>query len=123
MSLENVRAFYERLAQDETFRSELQELKNQGECSQFVQEAGYNFTKEEFENYTSELLESSLDEGELKDLNEREMELVFGGASGNKPLYPFPPFLRDLLPSNVPWPPKPFEPPIVPLYGVIISPE
>ncbi|ACK66691.1 protein of unknown function nitrogen fixation [Rippkaea orientalis PCC 8801] len=81
MSFENVRAFYERLAQDVEFRSELQEVKTKEECSQFVQQAGYNFTEEEFETYTSRLLEASQKEGELQDLDERELEAVFGGVS------------------------------------------
>ncbi|MEM8780290.1 MAG: Nif11-like leader peptide family natural product precursor [Cyanobacteria bacterium P01_G01_bin.49] len=81
MSLENVRAFYERLAEDVEFRSELQEVKTKEECSQFVQEAGYDFTQEEFETYTSHLLESSQADGELKDLDKQELEAVFGGVS------------------------------------------
>ncbi|GBF80659.1 Nif11-like leader peptide family natural product precursor [Aphanothece sacrum] len=120
MSLVDVKQFYKRLAQDEAFRTHLQGVKTKEECSDFVQKSGYNFTEEELGSYTYELLESSLEEGELQDLNERELEAVFGGGSGNKPLYPFPSFLQDLLPSNVPWPPKPFQPQIVPLYGVII---
>ena len=114
MSLENVRAFYERLAEDEGFRSELQEVKTKEECSQFVRESGYDFTQEEFESYTSELLESSLDEGELQDLNERELEAVFGGARK----YMLSPPIQALY--GVIWPPKDW---IRPLYGVITLDE
>ncbi len=80
MSAENVKAFYQRLAQDEQFRTQIREVKSKEECSQLVKRHGYYFTQEEFDNYTSELLESNLNEGELQDLNEKELETVFGGA-------------------------------------------
>ncbi|EAZ92781.1 Nif11-like leader peptide family natural product precursor [Crocosphaera chwakensis] len=110
MSVENVKAFYQRLAQDEQFRSELAEVKSKEECSQLVQEYGYHFTQEEFENYTSELLESSLNEGELNDLNEKELEAVFGGIRRKMPSPP----IQALY--GVIWPIEP-----QPLYGVIID--
>jgi predicted ribosomally synthesized peptide with nif11-like leader len=113
MSVENVKSFYQRLAQDEQFRSELQEVKSKEECSQLVQQAGYYFTQEEFENYTSELLESSFNEGELQDLNEKELEAVFGGIRKYRPYPPVMPLY------GVIWPPKGWGP--QPLYGVIIS--
>ncbi len=114
MSVGNVKAFYQRLAQDEQFRSELSEVKSKEECSQLVQQAGYNFTQEEFENYTSELLESSFNKDELSDLNEKELEAVFGGASSQissptiQPMY-----------GIITWPPKDWGP--QPLYGVIVD--
>ncbi|MDJ0658007.1 MAG: Nif11-like leader peptide family natural product precursor [Crocosphaera sp.] len=107
MSLENVKAFYQRLAQDEQFRSELSKVKSKAECSQLVQQAGYNFTQEEFENYTSELLESSFNQGELNNVNEKELEAVFGGAIKpyippelwpiKLPAYGIPPMPMDIL--------------------------
>ncbi|MGK7883728.1 MAG: Nif11-like leader peptide family natural product precursor [Crocosphaera sp.] len=115
MSAENVKAFYQRLAQDEQFRSELQEVKSKEECSQLVQGYGYYFTQEEFDNYTSELLESSFNEGELQDLNEKELEVVFGGVGVGK-FVPFPPIMQLY---GVIWPPDDWGP--QPLYGVIIS--
>ena len=101
MSVENVKAFYQRLAQDEQFRSKIQGVKSKEECSQLVQQAGYDFTKEEFESYTSQLLESTVKEGELQDLNERELEAVVGG--GIK-LYEWP-WINDF-------------PPFLPMYGI-----
>ncbi|MDJ0658005.1 MAG: Nif11-like leader peptide family natural product precursor [Crocosphaera sp.] len=115
MSVENVKAFYQRLAQDEQFRSELSEVNSKEECSQLVQEAGYDFTQEEFENYTSDLLESSFNKGELSDLNEKELETVFGGISG---AIASPP-IQALYGVIWPWPPKDPQP----LYGVIQDPE
>ncbi|MDJ0845903.1 Nif11-like leader peptide family natural product precursor [Crocosphaera sp.] len=111
MSLESVKAFYQRLAQDQEFRTQLEGLETSEESSQLLQQAGYNFTQEEFENYTAELLESNLDEGDLKDLNEKELEAVFGGMS------PFPPIqalygviiIEPSFPGPIPFPgPFPF---------------
>jgi predicted ribosomally synthesized peptide with nif11-like leader len=106
MSLENVKAFYERLATDEVFSSQIQNVKNKDECSQIVKNAGYDFTQQEFEEYTVQLLESGATDGELMDLNEKELEAVFGGASsviGKLPIQPI----------GVVWPPY------QPMYGII----
>lgn len=90
MSLEHVKGFYEKLANDEAFRNQMQGVTSKDECSQLVKDAGYDFNQEEFEEYTTQLLESAADEGELKDLNEKELEAVFGGFLGKsiiQPLY------------------------------------
>ncbi|MBW4615628.1 MAG: Nif11-like leader peptide family natural product precursor [Desmonostoc vinosum HA7617-LM4] len=81
MSLENVRAFYERLVNDEAFRTQVQSVTNPHEGSQIVKEAGYDFTQEEFEEYTTQILESNAGEGELRDVDEAELETVVGGAT------------------------------------------
>jgi predicted ribosomally synthesized peptide with nif11-like leader len=111
MSLENVRAFYERLAKDESFRAQIQEVKSKDECSQLVKDAGYNFTSQEFEEFTAQVLESDTNDGELQDLDEKELAAVFGGIAV-QPLYgvPRPP---------IKWPPK--RPPIYPqpIYGIV----
>lgn len=93
MSRENVKAFYERLATDEGFRSQIQGVKNKDECSQIVKSSGYDFTQQEFEEYTAQLLESGATDGELMDLNEKELEAVFGGAISviNWKLFVLPP--------------------------------
>lgn len=100
MSIENVQAFYVKLANDEAFRAQIQGVKSKDECSQVVKSAGYDFTQDEFEEYTAQLLEATDGEGELKDLNEQELEAVFGGVS--------------LIPSKST---------IIaqPLYGVVVS--
>lgn len=81
MFLENVKNFYARLAIDEAFRTQIQSAKSKHECSQIVRAAGYDFTQSEYEEYTVQLLESGTTDGELKDLNEKELEAVLGGAS------------------------------------------
>lgn len=114
MSFENVRAFYEKLAHDEVFRTQLQEVNSQDECNKVVKEAGYDFTSEEFEEFTAQLLEANPGNGEIRDLDEQELEAVFGGASSlvGKP------FIQPIygLPF---WPWKPIDP--QPLYGVVLS--
>ena len=116
MSVENIQAFYARLANDEAFRAQIQEVTSKDECSQVVKSAGYDFTQEEFEEYTTQLLESTAGEGELKDLNEKELEAVFGGASSitGKPIILRPLYGLPIWPP-IDWPPSP---PIQPLYGV-----
>ncbi|MEN9518377.1 MAG: hypothetical protein RLZZ381_965 [Cyanobacteriota bacterium] len=80
MSLANVKAFYHRLADDEAFRSQIQNVQSKEECSRIVKTAGYNFTQQEYEEYTAQLLNSNDTADELKDLSDQELEAVFGGA-------------------------------------------
>lgn len=89
MSIAHVKAFYQQLANDEAFRTQIQNVNSKEECSQIVKAAGYDFTLNEYEEYTAQLLESA-DEGELKDLSEQELAGVFGGVTGKfiaQPLY------------------------------------
>ena len=104
MSLEHVKAFYEKLANDEAFRNQIQGVNSKEECSQIVIAAGYDFTLEEYEEYTAQLLESANGEGELKDLNEKELAAVFGGLTGKPKIQPLYGVVR---------------PPYQLLYGVI----
>lgn len=91
MSLENVRAFYENLANDKSLRALVQNAKNKHECSQIVRAAGYDFSQEEFEQYTAQLLELSNEE--IKDLDVKEMAMVMGGRKlpDNLMVYGLPP--------------------------------
>lgn len=107
MSLEHVKAFYAKLANDEGFRNQIQGVNSKEECSQIVKATGYDFTLEEYEEYTAQLLESAEGEGELKDLSEKELAAVFGGLTGWGRIQPLYGVVR-------PWPPI-----IQPLYGVI----
>jgi predicted ribosomally synthesized peptide with nif11-like leader len=121
MSLESVEAFYERLANDPDFNSQIQSVKSKEECSQIVQAAGYDFTQEEFEEYTTILLDLNPSDDELRDIDEKELAAVYGGLQA-VPLYgviipnpepePYPPIVK--------WPPIHPKPPIIrPLYGVV----
>lgn len=79
MSLDHVKAFYQRLETDRAFRAKVEAAKSKLECSQIVQAAGYFFTQEEFEEYTAQLLESTAGDG-LQDLDQKELETVVGGV-------------------------------------------
>ncbi len=81
MSLASVKAFYQRLADDKAFRSQIHNVKSKEECSKIVQAAGYDFTQQEYEEYTAQLLESDSNDNELKDLSEQELEAVMGGVT------------------------------------------
>lgn len=114
MSLVSVKAFYKKLANDEAFRGQIQGVKSKEECRQIVKAAGYDFTQEEFEEYTAQLLESEAAEGELQDLGEKELEAVVGGFTANaiQMIYggPIDQFID-----------RPCPPVSQPLYGVIQS--
>lgn len=79
MTIENVKAFYKRLADDESFRTQIETAGSKQRCSQIVREAGYDFTQEEFEEFTAQLLDSNpkVNPGEL---SETELEAAVGGA-------------------------------------------
>jgi predicted ribosomally synthesized peptide with nif11-like leader len=81
MSFENVRAFYERLANDEAFRTQIQGVESKEAGLEILENAGYIFTSNEFEEYTANLLETNPTESELRDLDEQELEAVFGGIT------------------------------------------
>lgn len=115
MSLESVKQFYDRLDRDEALRSAIKGAANKDECSRIVKEAGFDFTPAEFEQYTIEFLETKLADGELNELDERELEGVLGGF-GDFPR-PGDGWVQPLY-GVIIFPPV--KPPIVqPLYGVI----
>ncbi|MBE9238832.1 Nif11-like leader peptide family natural product precursor [Anabaena aphanizomenioides LEGE 00250] len=79
MSLEQVANFYEQVANDADFRAKIQSVNSKDECSQIVKDAGYDFTQEEFEEYTGHLLAAKANEDELQDLSNEELAAVIGG--------------------------------------------
>lgn len=83
MTIENVKAFYERLAVDEAFRVQINLAQSKQECSQIVQAAGYDFTEEEFEEFTAQLLGSVIADKALDELNEKELEAAVGGTASS----------------------------------------
>ena len=82
MFLESVIRFYKRLVKDQDFRSQLETAASPEECRKMMQEAGYDFTQEEFETATVQILEENklrdLDDS-FSELSEQELELAFGG--------------------------------------------
>jgi predicted ribosomally synthesized peptide with nif11-like leader len=82
MSLNNVKLFYERLSTDKAFNAQIQSVSSKEECSQIVKAEGYNFTQQEFEDYTAQMLEESSSEQGFQSLDERELAAVVGGIRG-----------------------------------------
>jgi predicted ribosomally synthesized peptide with nif11-like leader len=83
MSVENVKLFYARLAVDDVFRTQVQAAKTPEEGYQLAQAKGFEFTSEEFEAYTSQILEGSADD--VQPLEDKELAGVVGGM-----LRPYP---------------------------------
>ena len=78
MSKKDVKAFYERLGKDETFKAHIEGAESKQKCSQIVREAGYDFTQKEFEEFTAQLLDSNAEN--LGELGETELEVAVGGT-------------------------------------------
>ena len=125
MFLESVTRFYKSLVKDKDFRSQLETASNPEECRKMMQEAGYDFTQEEFETATAQILEKNglrdLDDS-FSELSEQELELAFGGVWSSywgwwrkrPPRYEKPPTEEPPI----------IKPPIdiQPMYGVVIQP-
>jgi predicted ribosomally synthesized peptide with nif11-like leader len=79
MSSQHVKAFYKKLSQDEVFRDRIKNVNSKEECSKIVKAAGYDFTQQEFEDYTARLLEKNIDDTDLIEVGERELQAVHGG--------------------------------------------
>ena len=109
--LERLKEFLVRLVKDQAFRTQLDNSTVE-ERQQALKEAGYVFSKEEFETAALDLLESK-EQGEFTDLNEEELAGVLGGFVGGK--YP----IIQPMYGVIVWPPKDWWP--QPMYGVIVS--
>jgi predicted ribosomally synthesized peptide with nif11-like leader len=75
MSVENARAFYERLMSDEVFRLQFQDAPSDRDRLNLVLAAGYHFTPQEWESALKEIFKSSVNE-----LSDDELSHVNGGA-------------------------------------------
>jgi predicted ribosomally synthesized peptide with nif11-like leader len=74
MSIENAKAFYERIVNDEAFRAQYQNANSEVDRQKFLLAEGYNFTPEEWETASAEIAESS-----QGDMSDAELEAVSGG--------------------------------------------
>jgi predicted ribosomally synthesized peptide with nif11-like leader len=82
MSIENARAFYERVVTDETFREQISNVVNDEEDQNIIRGLGYDFTAKDWNMMTEQLSQS--DESEL---NDAELEAVAGGFGFFAPMY------------------------------------
>ena len=108
--IEKVKEFLVRLIKDNEFWTQLIN-SSIDESRKILQEAGYSFSKEEFETATLEILDLK-ERGEFNELSEEDLVALVGGLV--KYDFATSPFWRK------PW----FQPePIVqPMYGVVIDP-
>ena len=62
MSIENAKAFLERVKNDKEFRKAVGEISTKEERMTFIEKAGFEFTKEELDMVTGELKASELED-------------------------------------------------------------
>ncbi|NMG07800.1 Nif11-like leader peptide family natural product precursor [Brasilonema sp. UFV-L1] len=77
MSIESASAFYQRVTTDEAFRTQLQNTASE-ERTAIIQAAGYDFTPEEWEAATVEILKTAETNTEL---NDAQLEAIAGGIT------------------------------------------
>ncbi|MDJ0692179.1 MAG: Nif11-like leader peptide family natural product precursor [Xenococcaceae cyanobacterium MO_188.B32] len=75
MSIENAKAFYNRMIEEKSFRTSLEAAPNSEERHRLIQDAGYDFTEEEWQRAIIEIQSSNADE----EINEEELEAIAGG--------------------------------------------
>mgnify|MGYP000227008721 CR=1 FL=1 len=61
MSIESAKAFLEKIKTDEDFRNSVGAIATKEQRTEFVKNAGFDFTKEEIDTVTSELSDELLD--------------------------------------------------------------
>lgn len=113
-----VKEFLIKLVKDETFQTRLNNSSVE-ERNQFLNDSGYDFKQDEFENAAIAVLEAS-ERGEFTELSQTELAAVFGGFVGGRPI------IQPMY-GVIWWPPRPIwpiKPPIVqPMYGVVTPRE
>ncbi|MHC5823745.1 MAG: Nif11-like leader peptide family natural product precursor [Nostoc sp.] len=75
MSIENARAFYQRIAKDEAFRKQMQNAASDEQRRATIRATGYDFTPEEWEVVINELRRLR-----NRELSEPLLETVTGGV-------------------------------------------
>ena len=76
MTIESAKAFYQRMTEDDTFRTPFEEASTKEERQQLIKDAGYNFTADEWQEAMTEIQAADSDE----ELKEEELEAIAGGV-------------------------------------------
>lgn len=84
MSIESAKAFYIRMTEDDAFRESLEVASTNKQRRQLIQDAGYDFTAEEWQAAITEIQASNSEE----ELNEEQLEAVAGGAATYGSIWP-----------------------------------
>ncbi len=109
--IEKVKEFLVRLVNDKAFWSQLLN-SSIDESKKILQEAGYSFSKEEFETATLEILDLK-ERGEFNELSEEDLVALVGGLVKNN-------FATSPIFGRKPW--SQLEPIVRPMYGVVVDP-
>jgi predicted ribosomally synthesized peptide with nif11-like leader len=75
MSIENAKAFYQRMTEDSDFRTPFESASTKEERQQLIKDAGYDFTADEWQEAVAEIQAADSDE----ELQEEELEAIAGG--------------------------------------------
>jgi predicted ribosomally synthesized peptide with nif11-like leader len=76
MTIENAKAFYQRMSEDSDFRTPFEEAFSKEERQQLIKDAGYDFTTDEWQAAVAEIQAADSDE----ELKEEELEAIAGGV-------------------------------------------
>ncbi|MGL5833806.1 MAG: Nif11-like leader peptide family natural product precursor [Waterburya sp.] len=76
MSIESAKAFYQRMSEDDAFRTPFEEASTKEERQQLIKDAGYDFTPEEWQDAVTEIQATDSNE----ELQEEELEAIAGGV-------------------------------------------
>ncbi|MGD1704257.1 Nif11-like leader peptide family RiPP precursor [Dapis sp. BLCC M229] len=130
--LEKVKDFLIRVVKDESFRTQLMSEKVE-EVKKVMTDSGYNFSQEEFETATIQILDLK-ESGEFHELSEDELVSAVGGWRkdfGWKKIFPKYPIFQPMYGIVIEPPedeyPKPEPEPLPypdpqPMYGIVIGP-
>ncbi|MGD1805224.1 Nif11-like leader peptide family RiPP precursor [Dapis sp. BLCC M126] len=126
--LEKVKDFLIRVVKDESFRTQLMSEKVE-EVRKVMTDSGYNFSQEEFETASIQILDLK-ELGEFHELSEEELVSAVGGWGKDfwwRKRFPKDPIFQPMYGVVIQPPPKP-EPEPLPypepqlMYGIVISP-
>jgi predicted ribosomally synthesized peptide with nif11-like leader len=76
MTIENAKAFYQKMTDDSDFRTPFEEASTNEERQQLIKDAGYNFTADEWQAAVAEIQATDSNE----ELQEEELEAIAGGV-------------------------------------------
>ena len=77
MSIESAKAFYQRMTEDDAFRTPFEEATTKEERQQLIKNAGYDFTADEWQAAMTEIQAADSNE----ELEEEELEAIAGGVA------------------------------------------
>jgi predicted ribosomally synthesized peptide with nif11-like leader len=76
MTIENAKAFYQRMTEDSDFRTPFESASTKEERQQLIKDAGYDFTADEWQAAVTEIQAADSNE----ELQEEELEAIAGGV-------------------------------------------